>query len=94
MFICFSGSARSQVILSLIFGDKLNSEELMFGIQCSIAGISLSNIDPSSSSKNSIWVYSSHYKLNDQWQINTEPMAKYTRGAVGMTPYYTWRFNY
>ena len=86
LFVCL-GSARSQVILSLIFGDKLNSDELMFGIHMQYSWNNLSNIDPSSSLKKFNLGLFLTYKLNDRWQINTEPMAKYTRGASGMNPY-------
>ena len=83
----FLGSARSQVILSLIFGDKLNSEELMFGIHMQYSWNTLSNMEPSSSLKKFNLGLFLTYKLNERWQINTEPMAKYSRGATGMTPY-------
>lgn len=82
-----TGSVRSQVILSLIFGDKLNSDELMFGIHMHYSWNNLSNMDPSSSlNKFNLGLFLT-YKLNEKWQLNTEPMAKYSRGATGMTPY-------
>ena len=82
-----TGTARSQVILSLIFGDKLNSDELMFGLHLQYSWNNLSNMEPSSSLKKFNLGLFLTYKLNDKWQINTEPMAKYSRGASGMTPY-------
>jgi Outer membrane protein beta-barrel domain len=87
IFICISSSANSQVILSLLFGDKLNSDELLFGIHMHYSWNDLSGTDPSSSLKKfNIGLFLT-YKVNDQWQLNTEVMAKYQRGATGMTPY-------
>jgi hypothetical protein len=87
LFVCFSLHARSQVILSLLFGDKLNSDELLFGIHMHYSWNSLSATDPSSSLKKFNLGLFLTYKVSEQWQLNAEPMAKYQRGAAGMEPY-------
>lgn len=87
ILICFCASAKAQVILSLLFGDKLNSDELLFGIHMHYSWNNLSATDPSSSLKKFNLGLFLTYKVNDQWQLNTEPMAKYQRGASGMKPY-------
>jgi hypothetical protein len=87
IFICISSSASSQVILSLLFGDKLNSDELLFGVHLHYSWNDLSGTDPSSSLKKFNLGLFLTYKVNDQWQLNTEVMAKYQRGATGMKPY-------
>lgn len=87
LFFGITATARSQVILSLLFGDKLNSDELLFGIHMHYSWNNLSATDPSSSLKKFNLGLFLTYKVSEQWQLNTEPMAKYQRGASGMKPY-------
>lgn len=87
LMICIGTTANSQVILSLLFGDKLNSDELLFGIHMHYSWNNLSGIDPSSALKKFNLGLFLTYKVSEQWQLNTEPMAKYQRGATRMKPY-------
>ncbi len=78
---------KGQVVLSLIFGDKLNTDELSFGLHFDYSWNTLSGIHPSSSlAKFDLGTFLT-YKLNEKWRANVEMMAKYSRGAAGMKPY-------
>ena len=44
VFFCFQ-QARSQVLMSLIFGDKLNSPNIEFGLDGGVNFSSISNLD-------------------------------------------------
>lgn len=82
MLLCMS-PARSQVLISLIFGDKLNSPFLEFGLE---GGINLSDIsDLNSSGMNAGFNLGFYFdirsKQNPAWMINTGVIVKSPMGA-------------
>lgn len=81
------GITHSQVIMSLLFGDKLNSDEMSFGMHVDRSWNNLSNIKGSES--NGVWNLGLYlgYKFNEKLTLNTEMMAKLEHGAAGISPY-------
>ncbi|MEN2280782.1 porin family protein [Algoriphagus sp. SE2] len=80
-------SVQAQVLLSLIFGDKLNNEENAFGIHLDYSFNNISNL-PESNYQGSfnLGIFFSH-RVNDHWEMNLDLLGKYVRGAKGIPAY-------
>jgi len=80
--------ANSQILISLIFGDKLNSEKIEFGLD---GGLALSTLNGMDNAKNKIGLNIGFYfdfKLkNPALSINTGLMVKSSMGAKGLPVY-------
>ena len=85
----FSYTANSQVLISLLLGDKLNSEKLKFGLDGGVNWSNITNLDPSK--------YKAHFNLgfyfdfllkkNTRWYLHTGVLVKSTMGPQGLDPY-------
>lgn len=88
-FVCVSQSMRAQVIISLIFGDKLNSEKLEFGLD---GGLTLSDIHGLEGARSmagfNLGFYFDIKMKNPAWMINTGVIVKSPMGAREL-PVYT-----
>lgn len=76
---------QSQVLLSLIFGDKLNSDGLEFGLD---GGVNFSNISNMDSSENIAPFNIGFYfdiRLKDQWSLYTGCLVKAEMGLDKLT---------
>ena len=86
--VCLCASqANSQVIIALLFGDKLNSDKLEFGLA---GGLSLSNVsnfyDTKTRGSFNLGLYF-NIKLDDRWYIRAEAVPKFPTGASELNPY-------
>lgn len=82
-----SQKAQSQVLMSLIFGDDLNSEKNLFGLHMNESTHHLSNYGPGKDLRSfSMGLFFSH-RINEKWMWNLEMLAKYKRGMKGL-PFY------
>src|SRR5690349_4699144 len=86
--VCLCASqANSQVIIALLFGDKLNSDKLEFGLA---GGLSLGNIsnfyDTKTRGSFNLGLYF-NIKLDDRWYIRAEAVPKFPTGASELNPY-------
>jgi hypothetical protein len=87
--VSFVPKANSQVLISLLFGDKLNSEKLKFGLDGGVNFSDITNIDPSQ--------YKAHFNLgfyfdlilkeNTHWYLHTGVLVKSNMGPQGLNPY-------
>ncbi|GMQ34216.1 porin family protein [Algoriphagus taiwanensis] len=85
--MCLSHSAKSQVLISLIFGDKINSEKNLFGIHFNESLNSISNFEGTKAIPTfNLGLFFTH-KLNEQWMINVEALPKYRKGAKDLAFY-------
>lgn len=87
--LCLLGapSAKSQVLISLIFGDKLNTESNYFGIHLNESVTGISNFQNTQSLATfNLGLYFSH-RWNEKWMLNVEALPKYRKGAKNLTPY-------
>jgi hypothetical protein len=85
-FIVYSG--QSQVIISLIFGDKLNSDKIEFGLD---GGINWSDLQGLANSKNrtgfNLGFYFDFKLKNPSWMVNTGVIVKSPLGADDLPVY-------
>lgn len=82
-------TANSQVLISLLLGDKLNSDKLKFGLDGGVNWSNITNLDPS--------MYKPHFNLgfyfdfmlkqNPHWYLHTGVLVKSTMGGQGYEPY-------
>ena len=86
-FFLLAGSAKSQVIMSLIFGDKLNSDSNMFGLHIDYSWNNMTELGESNAMTNfNLGLFFTH-KFENKWQVNVDMLAKYRRGASGIPAY-------
>jgi hypothetical protein len=79
--------SKGQVVMSLIFGDKLNTDDIFFGLHVDYSFNNLSNVHPSTTLNRFDFGLFLTFKMKERWRLNVEMMAKYNRGASGMKPY-------
>jgi hypothetical protein len=88
LFTVASTSVKSQVLISLVFGDKLNSDKIEFGLDGGLNMANLSGIDQSSFANNFNLGFYFDFKLkNPSWMIHTGVIVKSTMGADGIAVY-------
>jgi len=79
---------HSQVLISLLFGDKLNSPKLEFGLEGGANFSSISNLEGSSSRTDfNLGFYFDFMLKNPSWAINTGVIVKSSMGANGLDVY-------
>ena len=87
LLIC-TNSVHSQVLLSLIFGDKLNSPRLEFGLEGGVNFATISNTTGAEMGSNFNIGFYFDYKLkNPQWIFSTGVIVKSKMGAQGLPTY-------
>ena len=85
--ILFSSLLRAQVLISILFGDKLNTDAIVFGLHVDYSFNTLTSIEPQDALGKLNLALFFDFRLADQWRLNTEALAKYTRGGKGISPY-------
>ncbi len=95
ILVSMSYTANSQVLISLLLGDKLNSEKLKFGLDGGVNWSNISNLDPAK--------YKAHFNLgfyfdfmlkeNTQWYLHTGVLVKSSMGPKGLDTYLTGNAN-
>jgi hypothetical protein len=87
LFFIIHIPAKSQVLISLLLGDKLNTEKLEFGLD---GGFNLSNISNLEGSKSVGGFHLGFYfdiQLKNQLYLHTGVIVKSPMGAKGIAPY-------
>lgn len=85
--VAISNSVRSQILISLLLGDKLNSPNLEFGLEGGFNSSWLSGIDESKGlSHLHLGFYFDFRMKNDLW-LNTGVRVKSNGGAKDLNPY-------
>ena len=82
--------ARSQVLLTLLFGDKLNSDKLEFGLSGGVNFSNISNLPDSPDTKALAGFHLGFYfdiKITEPLFIHTGVIVKSPLGARNLTPY-------
>lgn len=80
-------TAESQVIMSLIFGDKLNSPNIEFGLDGGVNFSSISNLDSDYKRDFNLGFYFDFNLKNPSWMFNTGVIVKSTMGAKDIAVY-------
>lgn len=80
--------AHSQILISILLGDKLNSDKLEFGIE---GGLNMSDINgiaqSNSANRFNIGFYLDFKLKNPNWMVHTGIIGKSTMGARGIPVY-------
>lgn len=89
LFLCVSYSAKSQVLISLIFGEALNTGNIEFGLDGGFNWSALPGSDQSSSLRSFNLGFYFDIKIDDDptWMVNTGVIVKSNMGAQGLSTY-------
>lgn len=88
LLLIIAQSAQSQILISLLFGDKLNSPRIEFGLEGGVNFSSISNLEGADSRTNFNLGFYFDYKLhNPSWMLSTGVIVKSTMGANGLALY-------
>lgn len=82
-FLCYT--THSQVLLTILFGDKLSSENIQFGLE---GGVNWSNISNTAANQRHPSFNIGYYfdiRLKNQWFLNTGVLVKATLGEKGLS---------
>lgn len=86
-YIGFQMHSDAQVIISLIFGDELNSDRLLFGLHLNYTGSHLTNIEGAENLGGVKLALLFNYRLNDRFNLQSELVPPMPFGTKGLTPY-------
>ncbi len=86
LFLSITIPARSQVIIALLFGDKLNSEKLEFGLTVGPNFTYISNSDADWKAGLALGLYF-NVKLSDNWFFHPEAIPKSPFGGKNIPVY-------
>jgi len=85
LFFSVGSAAHSQVLISLLLGDKLNSDKIEFGLDTGFNYSRIGNLDSNSSLRAFNLGFYFDILLNEQWSLNTGVMVKSKLGADKLT---------
>jgi hypothetical protein len=81
-------SAKSQVLISLLFGDMLNSPKIEFGLEGGANFSTISNLEEAKNRTDfNLGFYFDFMLKNPSWAINTGVIVKSSMGADGLPVY-------
>ena len=86
--LCWYNSLYAQVIIALLFGEKLNTGNLQFGIEVTPSLTNISNIQSRVKDGLNLGIYL-NIKMKERLLIHIEGVAKGTFGAKSIIPYST-----
>lgn len=89
LFFGIVSYSNAQVLMSLIFGDKLNTENNAFGLHANYSLNGITNFEDSKAlglGSLNLGLFFSR-KFDDHWAWNLELLGKYVRGAKGAPAY-------
>jgi len=78
-------SSHSQVLLSVIFGDKLNSEGLEFGLEGGVNWSNISTLDADKSLSSFNLGFYFDFRLKNQWNLYTGVLVKSKLGDLNLS---------
>jgi len=86
MLVAYHG--QSQVLISILLGDKLNSGKIEFGLEGGWSLSTLDGLDPSKAHSNyNLGFYFDFATKNPSWYVSTGVRVKSTMGAEGIAVY-------
>lgn len=84
----FASTGYSQVLISILLGDKLNSGKIEFGLEGGWSLSTLDGLDPSTAHSNyNLGFYFDFAMKNPAWYVSTGVRVKSTMGAEGIAVY-------
>lgn len=88
-FLLIAHTASSQILIALIFGDKLNSEKLEFGLNIGANYSDIKNVAHSSNQRGLNMGMTFNYKFSKNFHLNPALYFAYPMGARGLNIYQT-----
>ncbi len=86
--LLFGNAAKTQVLISILLGDKLNNGKIEFGLEGGVNWSNMKNLDPSKSlSTFNLGFYFDIKLKNPSWMLNTGVIVKSTMGADELPVY-------
>src|SRR5215203_6686209 len=86
--LLFVNAARTQVLISILLGDKLNSGKIEFGLDGGANWSTIKNLDGAKSLRTFNLGFYFDFKLkNPSWMLNTGVIVKSTMGADELPVY-------
>lgn len=85
LFIAYS--ANSQVLISLLLGDVLNSDKIEFGLDGGVNYANISNLDPGKAASYFNLGFYFDIKLREHLMLHTGVIVKSNQGADKLSPY-------
>jgi hypothetical protein len=85
--LLFNQIANSQILISLLLGDKLNSDNLEFGLEGGYNWSDVSGIDEAKGMGNFHLGFYFDIRIKNNWFINTGVRVKSNSGATKINPY-------
>ena len=85
--VLLTGSAQSQVLISLLFGDALNTDKIEFGLTGGLNRTNFNGTLDASGLNNFNLGFYFHIMLRENSFISTGVLVKSNLGATGMKPY-------
>jgi hypothetical protein len=82
-----SSKANGQVIIALLFGDKLNSDKLEFGLSGGFNSSHISSVPDSKSKNGFVLGLYLDFKLSPGWHLLVEAVPKFPTGVSKLKPY-------
>lgn len=83
----FCQPSQSQIIISLLLGDKLNSDNLEFGLEGGYNRSYMSGVDGAKGMNNFNLGFYFDFRIKNDWFLNTGVRVKSTSGATKISPY-------
>src|SRR5436853_345740 len=87
LLVVISLQGRSQVIMSLLLGDKINSNKLEFGLDGGLNLSDISNVNGNLASRFNIGFYFDFKMKNPAWMFHTGVIVKSTMGIKDVPVY-------
>ncbi len=88
LFMMVSGAAQGQVLITLLLGDKLNSDKLEFGLEGGVNFTEIAGLADEIKPNFNLGFYFDFKLKNPLWKVHTGVMVKSNMGSKGL-PVYT-----
>lgn len=85
LLVLFSVQAKSQILISLLFGDKLNSEWMEFGLEGGLNWATESGFESSSYAQKWNLGFYFNIRVQEQWSVYTGVLVKSNMGINKLT---------
>lgn len=85
VFILFSISSQSQVLITLLLGDKLNSDGLEFGLETGVNFSSISGMESKQMTSDFNIGFYFDFRIKDNWFLDTGVLVKSKQGLEDLS---------
>ena len=85
IFIAFAFTSQSQILITLLLGDKLNSDKLEFGLEGGLNWTKISGFESKTYRGDWNMGFYFNFKMNESWYLYTGVLVKSTMGTAQLT---------